>query len=151
MPVNVKRATLDDIDGVAPLFDAYRQFYDRPPDLAGARQFLEDRTRRDESVILIALPEASRDVAGFTQLYRAFSSVSLGGTIVLNDLFVVPAWRGQGLARRLVEAAIAHARDVEALRVELATAHTNRNARRLYDSMGFRAETEFLHLSLELR
>jgi hypothetical protein len=50
----VKRAAVADLDAVAPLFDAYRQFYGQRSDLAAARAFLDERLRRDESVIFFA-------------------------------------------------------------------------------------------------
>jgi hypothetical protein len=51
----VKRAGPADVDAVAPLFDAYRQFYGQRSDLAAARAFLEERLRREESVIFFAV------------------------------------------------------------------------------------------------
>ena len=69
----VQRATLADLDLIAPLFDAYRQFYQQAPDLALARAFLRKRLERDESVILLAL-RPDRSAAGFTQLFPSFSS-----------------------------------------------------------------------------
>ena len=43
-----------DLPAVAELFDAYRQFYEMPGDLALARRFLGERFERGESVILVA-------------------------------------------------------------------------------------------------
>lgn len=151
--ITVRLAKPSDIDQVAPLFDAYRQFYRHAPDLRAARDFLAARIARDESAVLLAHPVSPHDapLVGFTQLYRTFSSVALGPVVVLNDLFVVPAWRGKGVARLLVDAAVAHARDAGALRIDLATEITNSRALQLYESMHFRRETGFLHLSLGLR
>ncbi|HEX6966404.1 MAG TPA: GNAT family N-acetyltransferase [Gemmatimonadaceae bacterium] len=147
---------------VAPLFDAYRRFYGMPPDLAGARTFLAERLARGESVVLLAhrmregSPERGTTTAGddipvgFVQLYPSFSSVSLGRIFVLNDLFVTPDHRRGGVARVLVEAAADYATHAGALRLELATQHANAPARRLYEALGFVADTEFMHLSLAL-
>ena len=75
----VKRAAVADVDAVAPLFDGYRQFYGQRSDLAAARAFLEERLRRDESVIFLAVADEGpgSDALGFTQLYPSFSSVSV--------------------------------------------------------------------------
>ena len=148
----VRPAGVADVDRVAPLFDAYRQFYDAAPDLAAARTFLADRLTRGESVILLACLEPSRradaeEVIGFAQLYPSFSSLALGSTIVLNDLFVAMAWRRHGVARRLLESVEAHARTVGAAQIELATQHTNLRALRLYEQRGYARDTEFVHLS----
>lgn len=151
----VRRASAADIERVAPLFDAYRRFYGAWTDVEGAREFLEMRLARDESVVLVAHHEpepraGEGDVVGFAQLFPSFSSLALAPTIILNDLFVAPAWRGLGAARRLIEETAALARSVGAVRVELATQHTNERARRLYLALGYVPDTEFVHMSLEL-
>ena len=38
--MHIKRATISDLDDVAPLFDGYRQFYGQRSDVAAARAFL---------------------------------------------------------------------------------------------------------------
>src|SRR5690242_1831242 len=108
--VQVTRATVDDIETVAPLFDAYRQFYQQPSDLDGARAFLAERVGRDESAIFLALLDDGTP-AGFTQLYPIFSSTSMQRAWLLNDLFVAPAARRAGVGRALLERAYAFARE----------------------------------------
>ncbi|MEA3246183.1 MAG: GNAT family N-acetyltransferase [Gemmatimonadota bacterium] len=140
--VAVRRATPADVDSIAPLFDAYRQFYENAPDLAGARVFLRDRLERGESVVLVA--EAGNGVAvGFTQLYPSFSSNSLAAIWVLNDLFVDPAARRTGAGRALLRAAADHARATGAVRLTLMTAHANATAQALYESEGWVLDREF--------
>ena len=91
--------------------------------------------------------EADGEIVGFAQNYRSFSSVSLGPIIILNDLFVAPAWRGRGVGQLLIEETARLAKTEGAVRVEIATQHTNTGAKRLYESLGFVADTEFVHLS----
>jgi hypothetical protein len=73
MSLAIRPATADDLDALAPLFDAYRVFYSQPSDLPRARDFLEQRLARAQSAVLLAHLEGS--AAGFTQLYPLFSSV----------------------------------------------------------------------------
>ena len=150
----VERARAEDTDAIAPLFDAYRQFYGAATDLPGARAFIAARLERAESVILLAraLPRASEPsrAVGFAQLYPSFSSVSMGSIIVLNDLFVLPSWRRSSVARSLVEETARHGERVGAIRIHLSTQLTNAPARRLYQSLDFVADQEFVHLSLAL-
>jgi GNAT superfamily N-acetyltransferase len=145
----IRRAAPEDATTAAPLFDAYRRFYGMAPDVDAARAFLAERLARGESVVLLAC--APEEPIGFAQLYPSFSSIALGAVMVLNDLFVAPGSRRAGVARQLVEAAASHAARAGAIRLELATQHTNAPARRLYASLGFVADTEFAHLSLALR
>ena len=54
-PIEIVAVTEQDIELVAPLFDAYRVWYGSPSDLDGARSFLSQRLRQNESVIFAAL------------------------------------------------------------------------------------------------
>ena len=145
--MQVKRAVPGDLDAVAPLFDAYRQFYGQPPDLAAARAFLAERLARGESVIFVAVA-LEREALGFTQLYPSFSSVSLRRLWILNDLFVGPGVRREGVGRRLLERAREWAVETEAKGLILATAVTNTAAQALYESCGWRRDEEFQHYHL---
>lgn len=136
-------ATLNDLDDLAPLFDAYRQFYGFPPDPTTARTFLEARLARGESVILLAR-DADRRATGFVQLYPTFSSLTPGPSFILNDLFVVPGARRSGIATALLRAAETHARASGAVNMTLSTAVTNHTAQRLYERLGWIRDTTFL-------
>ena len=143
------RATAVDVARLAPLFEAYRQFYKKPPRRVAARRYLAQRLRRGEAVVFLA--ELGRSSVGFVQLYPGFSSLSLGRAWVLNDLYVAPEARRHGAARLLMEAARRHGVRTGAVRIELATAKTNRAARALYESLGYECDDEFDYLSLRLR
>lgn len=145
----VKRAGVTDLDSVAPLFDAYRQFYGQRSDIAAARAFLDDRLRREESVIFLAVAdEQGKEALGFTQLYPSFSSVSVRRLWILNDLFVRPGGRRGGVGRRLLERAREWAIETDAKGLILATAVSNAAARALYESCGWRQDDEFAHYVL---
>jgi ribosomal protein S18 acetylase RimI-like enzyme len=140
--ISTRPATLNDLDGIAPLFDAYRQFYKRAPDLPLARQFIRDRLERNESVLIVAVT-ASGKVVGFCQLYPTFCSVRAAPTYVLYDLFVSPEARGQGAGRALMLAAEVHAVSAGIARMELSTAKTNTIAQSLYESLGWERDEAF--------
>lgn len=150
--IAIRRAVLEDVDRIVPLFDAYRQFYGQPADGALARGFLTDRLTREESVVFLAetAGTAAPEACGFTQLYPLFSSVACRPTWILYDLFVARAFRRGGLGRRLMEAAHEFARVQGAATVELDTAHTNVTAQALYESLGYRQDLEFRHYVLKL-
>lgn len=147
MSITVRQATIHDLDLVAPLFDAYRQFYGKPADAAAARGFLRERFRHHESVVFLAVDSEGEGV-GFTQLYPLFSSVRVARTYLLNDLFVAPQARRSGVAAALIHEATAFARAVGAAGMSLSTAHTNEAAQRLYESLGWRRDMDFREYSL---
>jgi GNAT superfamily N-acetyltransferase len=142
------RVTAEKVGLVAPLFDAYRQFYRQTPDLDGARQFLFDRLQRGEAVIF-AVAEAE-NALGFTQLYPSFSSVSLKAIWILNDLFVIEKARRRGVGARLLMAARDHAVQTGAVRLVLSTAVENQTAQALYQQGGWRKDTAFFQYNFEL-
>jgi len=139
--ITIRQAALDDLDAIAPLFDAYRQFYGRPSDPDGARAFLDDRLQRRESVVLLAFD--GEQAVGFTQLYPSFSSVSLAPIQILNDLYVDPSARKHGVGTQLLSAAVEYARSVGAIRLTLTTATTNLPAQRVYEAAGWKRDDVF--------
>lgn len=147
MALVVRRANIDDLDAVAPLFDAYRGFYGQPSDLPRARDFLRKRLRRGESVVLLALRDGA--AVGFTQLYPVFSSVRTARTWLLNDLFVAEGARRRGVARALLDAAATFARDDGAAGLMLETTRSNAPARALYRAAGWSEDdTQWYSLGL---
>ena len=139
MTTDICRATVADLDAVAPLFDAYRQFYGQPSDVPRARTFLAERLANGESVVLIA--ERESQAVGFTQLFPMFSSVRTARIWVLNDLFVAVDARRAGVARGLLDAAADFARSDGAARIVLETSIDNHAARALYRRAGWLEES----------
>ncbi|MCJ8160605.1 GNAT family N-acetyltransferase [Acinetobacter zhairhuonensis] len=137
----VRKATLDDLNQLAVLFDEYRQFYGASSNLSLSQQFLKQRFENQESVIFIHIKD---DVlTGFILLYLGFSSVACSTYYILDDVYVTPQFRRQGSAKQLIDTAILFARHENALRISLETQKTNRESHRLYETMGFIADSEF--------
>ena len=149
MSVTTRRATLADVDRIAPLFNLYRMFYQQPSDEALARGFIADRLQHGESVILIA--EQEGNVQAFTQLFPSFSSVRAGRSWILNDLYVQADARRNGVARALLLAAANFARSDGAIRLELETDPDNRSAQALYRHMGWEPYEGTLRFRLHLQ
>ena len=147
-PVRIVRATAADVERIAPLFDAYRQFYKHKSDLAGAHAFISERVRRDESVIFLVV--AGDDAVGFVQLYPCFSSTAMKRMWILNDLFVTPEARRGGAARALMERARQWAVETKADGLWLETAVDNHPAQRLYESLGWKRDNDFFRYLMPL-
>jgi GNAT superfamily N-acetyltransferase len=146
---NIGLVTATDLDDLTTLFDAYRVFYREPSEGDLVRGFLAERIAKQDSVILLAR-DATGQALGFTQLYPSFSSTRCKRTFILNDLFVNPQARGQGLASALMRAAASEARARGAITMELATAHTNTHAQAVYEHLGWTLDTVFRVYSLAL-
>jgi len=139
-------ATLADLDVIAPLFDAYRQFYEQAPNLALARSFIRDRLQNNESVILLASNE-QQQVIGFCQLYPTFCSVEAKPIYSLYDLFVDPEARRSGASKVLLQAAEKLAAERGKARMDLTTARTNKPAQNAYEALGWVRDEVFFAYS----
>jgi ribosomal protein S18 acetylase RimI-like enzyme len=147
-PLQIVRAEHEHLPLLAPLFDAYRTFYQQPSNVTAAHAFLQERLSNLESVIFLVL--AGDKAAGFTQLYPSFTSVGLQRIWILYDLFVHPDFRRQGVGRALLARAHQFARDSSAQRVELSTAVDNHQGQALYEAMGYRRNEQFYTYELLL-
>ena len=127
--------TLDQLEQITPLFDAYRVFYGQTSDLRAAREFLGQRLLLQETVLFMALE--NEQPLGFTQVFPSFTSVGMQRLWILNDLYVIPTWRGKRIGERLIERVLEHAKQSGAKGVVLETAHTNVSGQKLYERMGF--------------
>jgi len=141
----IRKANLADLDAVSVLFDAYRQFYHQAPDLKLAKQFIEQRMRRSESVILLVL-DSTQHAIGFCQLYPTFCSVEAIDIYVLYDLFVLPSARRSGAGKKLLQAAEQIALENGKSRMDLSTAKNNSPAQAAYEALGWvRDEVFFIY------
>ena len=143
--LQIERATLEDLDRLTELFEAYRAFYECEPAPERARAYLRTRLERDEAIVLNAIRTegGTRTILGFTQLYPTWESLEMGPMFVLYDLFVDPAGRGLGIGRALLDAGVAYAKEHDAVVVMLETSKTNTVAKSLYESAGWKLEREF--------
>jgi ribosomal protein S18 acetylase RimI-like enzyme len=94
--------------------------------------YWEDWATSKDKVMLVAVEDGN-------WLGMAGASVhpDRSGTVRLWWLWVAPAARGRGLARRLLEARADWARQLGAVRLELAVAEHNEAAKALYRGLGF--------------
>jgi ribosomal protein S18 acetylase RimI-like enzyme len=145
----VRQADARDVSAIAPLFDAYRQFYGKEPDLALAERFLRHRIRNGDSLIFLAESTTTgAEPVGFVQLYPTFSSLQCNRAWILNDLFVAERARRSGVAEALMNAATEAARRAGVSSISLSTAHDNLAAQALYTKLGYVLDEQFRTYSL---
>lgn len=132
--IQVRQATAEDAGAIARLLRNFNLEYDEPtPDLttltATVRRLLE------QSEIAVMLAGEGPDGLSLFRFRPALWAE--GPETYLQELYVVPARRGNGIGRRLLEATIAYARAAGASGIDLNTGETDTAARNLYESMGF--------------
>lgn len=147
--ISIIRASVGHLDILTPLFDGYRQFYQQASDQEAARQYLRARIEANSCVIFIAVDENGAG-CGFVLLYPTWDSVDLRTYWILHDLFVESNCRTRGTGSALMNAAAEFGRSVGASRLDLGTGVNNTTAQRLYESLGWKRDTEFFGYSLDL-
>ncbi|MGL4597929.1 MAG: GNAT family N-acetyltransferase [Bacteroidia bacterium] len=135
-PFQLKQAGLTHLEELTELFDAYRVFYNQASDLDRAREFVRERLTQNDTVFFLAVNRAEKG-CGFVHLFPIFTSVGTQKHWLLNDLFVSPDQRGQGLGRELIRKAKTYASQTKAKGLLLQTALDNATAQKLYENENF--------------
>lgn len=146
--MKIVQATMEDLEGVSNLFNLYRMFYQQESDLGGAKTYIKERIESKDSVIFVVKDE--QNYVGFTQLYPTFSSISMKRAWILNDLYIVPKARNQGVGEKLLHKAKEYAIETGAKSLSLSTAPDNYSAQRLYEKNGYERDSQFYHYELDL-
>ena len=133
--LEIRKATIEDLNELAGMFDLYRIFYEHPSDVEACKQFLQERIDNKQSVIYIATDEGR--AVGFTQLYPIFSSAGLKRTWLLNDIYVNEDYRKQHVASRLLDAAMQLGKETNSAWLLLQTSIDNYAAHIVYQKKGW--------------
>jgi ribosomal protein S18 acetylase RimI-like enzyme len=139
--VTVVLADLDRADhqqAVLKLVDAYARepMGSGKPLAPQVRAELIDQLRRHPTT-LIFLAYRQAEAVGIAVCFRGFSTFAARPLVNLHDLAVLPAHRGHGVGRRLLEEVERHARATGCCKVTLEVHETNRAAQRIYAAAGF--------------
>lgn len=143
----VSLATAGDIDAIAALnLEAYREFADRmTPDnwqkMEASIRSVEARTRSTRFLVMRDQGAIVGSV-GYCPAGKGNPEIFPQDWAGLLVLAVAPAHRGRGIAKTLVSACIACARDDSARVIGLFTSELMIRAQHLYESLGFRRERE---------
>jgi len=132
-----------DHDGWQALFTAYGVFYETdfsPTVLDGVWGWLMDAAHEVSALVAEAEGEGAdgRSLVGFAHLRRLHDTFTAGPAWSLDDLYVVPEFRGSGVARSLIAACAATAHEAGGGTLRWITASDNSTAQRLYDKVATR-------------
>ena len=130
----VRRAEVADAEDVGRLLHDFNTEYDDytpGPEAMGRR--LGQLLASGDVIVLVG--GAGPDGLALLRFRPSLWSETLD--CYLEELYVVPGRRGQGLGRALMEAAMDTAREEGAAYMDLGTAETDTAARALYEKLGF--------------
>jgi GNAT superfamily N-acetyltransferase len=128
----------DDWTAWKPLWDGYNAFYGR----VGPTALPEEISRATwsrffdgyEPVRALVAEDEGR-LVGLAHFLFHRSTIQIGPTCYLQDLFTAPTERGRGVGRALIEAVGAQARAAGIKRLYWQTHESNRAGRTLYDKV----------------
>jgi len=105
---------------------------------------LSDIARRDlitglrkHPTTMVFIAYGGADPAGIAVCFRGFSTFAARPLINVHDFFVMPAYRGAGIARLLFAAIEERARELGCCKLTLEVLENNHRARSIYAAAGF--------------
>lgn len=149
--LNIRRATAADAEIIATLV---RELADYEKLLHEAKASADDFRREladdpagepgNGPIIHVLIAEWNGEPVGFALYFFSFSTFVGRRGLYLEDLFVRPAMRGQGIGRALLRALARIARDRGCGRMEWAVLDWNEPALGFYQTLGARRMTEWI-------
>lgn len=141
--LDVRGLRPEDRAGWEPLWRGYLEFYgavvaDNVTDLT-FRRLLDPGPENDGGDMFCFVAERGGVLVGIVQCILHRSTWTVAPYCYLQDLFVSPDARDQGVGRALIEAVYARADELGAARVYWLTHETNATARVLYDAVAVRS------------
>lgn len=134
--MKITTVTAANFEAVLPLIADYQRFYDAEPDEERNRvHFSRFLSEHREGILFLAKNE-NGEALGFATIYLTFSSVRACQECLMNDLYVMPETRGQGVGRALIDHCAAYAKFQGFASIHWRTAPSNHTAQRLYNSTG---------------
>lgn len=143
--LTIRVVTADDLPVLLPLLRAYCDFYEVQPSdegLIALAQALIDNPAEGEQLLAF---DASGTVRGFATVFWSWQTLYAARVGVLNDLYVVPDARGEGVGRALIDECRQHCARRGAAKLVWETALDNHTAQRLYDGIGAERSTWFTY------
>jgi ribosomal protein S18 acetylase RimI-like enzyme len=132
--LSVRRATPSDAEAIGRLLHDFNTEFDEPvPEPRAIAERIGELIESGETIVLLA----GSGPHGLAVLRFRPSLYSRALECYLAELYVVPAERGHGLGRALMEEAIEVARRQGANYKDLGTSEDDVAARALYESLGF--------------
>ncbi len=147
--MKIEQVSAADLPDLLPMLRAYCDFYEVAP---GDEQ-LETLARaliadpEHEGIQLLARGDEGQPL-GFATLYWSWQTLTASRAAVMNDLFVDPGARSQGIGRALIEECRRRAGEHGASELVWETAPDNETSQLLYDKLTS-DKSPWIHYALE--
>ena len=132
--MNIEVVDEGNLDKVLPLVREYQVFYGAHPNSDRNRSHFSRLIKQSQEGMQFLALDGNRAV-GFATLYFPLSTLSASRGCVLNDLYTVEEYRGQGVGKSLMCHCSSFARLRGFSKMSWQTQTTNLLAQRLYNSL----------------
>ena len=143
--ISIRRAELADGPALLGLIVALAEFEKLPPpDAEAQKRLLRDGFgERPRFECWLGFWEGSSGPVAYALLFETYSSFLAQPTLYLEDIFVLPAFRGQGIGSALLRHCIQLAHDRGCGRMEWTCLDWNTKAQAAYRQLGARQMNEW--------
>ncbi len=134
----IRKAVPDDLEALLPLVAAYHDFEDVGSSADGRRRAVAPLLN-DPSLGAVWCIEGPQGLVGYLALCFGYSIEFGGRDAFVDEFFILPEARGQGLGGRLLEEVKAAAAGEGILALHLEVERRNEAAQRIYARHGFQS------------
>ena len=142
---SIRRATYNDGAGLIKLIVALAEFEKlTPPDAEARKRLLEDGFgERPRFETWLAFVVGSKEPVGYALIFETYSSFLARPSLYLEDIFVLPEYRGRGIGSALLRHCIRLADERGCGRAEWTCLDWNTRAQCTYEKLGAKRLSEW--------
>jgi ribosomal protein S18 acetylase RimI-like enzyme len=137
--LQIRTAEPEDLQALVPLMRAFSEEVLAPLSISHIESALAPLLQ-DEAIGDVWVVEEDV-ITGYLVITWGWGIESGGREALIDEIYVMPKYRGQGLASALVKASLEKAKALDTKAVFLETEAANPESRLLYERLGFKAET----------
>ncbi|WP_017658797.1 GNAT family N-acetyltransferase [Baaleninema simplex] len=134
--VKVRAARVDDVDAVFGLIRALAAYEGLSHQVVGDAETLKAHLFGERPYAEVLVAERDDKIVGFALFFQTYSTFLTRAGLYLEDLFVLPEERGQGIGTALIQQVAKIAVERQCGRVEWAVLDWNAPAIAFYDKVG---------------
>jgi len=141
--LRIERATARDVSLILSLIKGLAEYERLGKEVVATEAGLRESLFGPRAAAEVAIAYAGDEAVGFAVWFHSYSTFLGRAGLYLEDLFVLPQWRGRGIGRQLLVHVARVAVDRGCGRMEWSVLNWNEPAIRFYRRMGARAMDEW--------
>jgi GNAT superfamily N-acetyltransferase len=149
MTVRVRRLERQDLPALLGLIDGLAEYERLDPPDAAARERLATDALADPPLFWVLLAEVDGVAVGYAFYFFTYSTFLARPTLYLEDIFVLPDWRGHGAGFALFRACVEQAVARDCGRMDWQVLSWNEPSIKFYERLGAHALGDWLPFRLD--